>query len=287
MAGFDPAQVEGRVNRWIVGEAARAARAVTEALDAYRFDAAAGAVYHFTWDVFCDWYLEFSKPVLSGPDGAAKDETRAAAAWVLDTILGLLHPFMPFVTEELWGRIDEGRAGTLITAPWPALDESIGDADAAQEMDWVVRLVTQVRAVRAEMNVPAGARIALSLRGAGPETAARLGRHREVIARLARLSEAEATDGEIPSGSVQMMLDEATVVLPLAGVIEFDKERARLDRELGKVGKERAKLESKLGNEQFLARAPDHVVEEQRVRLDEACTAEARLKAALERIAAA
>ena len=153
-------------------------------------------------------------------------------------------------------------------------------------MDWVVRLVTAVRAVRAEMNVPAGARIALGLRGAGPETAARLGRHREVIARLARLSEAAAADGEVPAGSVQMMLDEATVVLPLAGVIEFDKERARLDRELGKVGKERAKLESKLENEQFLARAPAHVVEEQRGRLDEACTAEARLKAALERIAA-
>ena len=286
MAGFDPAQVEARVNRWIVGEAARATRAVTTALDAYRFDAAAGAAYHFTWDVFCDWYLEFSKPMLAGPDGPRKDETRATCAWVLDTILGLLHPFMPFVTEELWGRIDESRAGTLITAPWPAPGEGIGGTDAATEMDWVVRLVTAVRAVRAEMNVPAGARIALGLRGATPETAARLGRHREVIARLARLSEAETAGGEIPSGSVQMMLDEATIVLPLAGVIEFDKERARLDRELGKVGKERAKLESKLENEQFLSRAPAHVVEEQRGRLDEACMAEARLKAALERIAA-
>ena len=159
--GFDPATCRDRVNRWIVGEAAAAARAVTDALDAYRFDAAAGAVYHFTWDVFCDWYLEFSKPVLAGADGPAKDETRATCAWVLDTILGLLHPFMPFVTEELWGRIDEAREGTLITAPWPAPDEGIGDADAAREMDWVVRLVTAVRAVRAEMNVPAGARIAL------------------------------------------------------------------------------------------------------------------------------
>ena len=138
----------------------------------------------------------------------------------------------------------------------------------------MVRLVTAVRAVRAEMNVPAGARIALGLRGAGPETAARLGRHRDVVARLARLSEAELLDGEVPSGSVQMMLDEATIVLPLAGVIEFDKERARLDRELGKVGKERDKLERKLDNQQFLSRAPAHVVEEQRGRLDEARTAE-------------
>jgi len=284
--GFDPARCEERVNRWIVGEAARAARAVTAALDAYRFDAAAGAVYHFTWDVFCDWYLEFSKPVLSGPDGPARAETRATAAWVLDTILGLLHPFMPFVTEELWGRLDEGRAGTLIAAPWPAPAEGIGDAEAAAEMDWVVRLVTAVRAVRAEMNVPAGARIPLGLRGAAPETAGRLERHREVIARLARLEDAEAMDGAVPAGSVQMMLDEATIVLPLAGVVEFDRERARLDRELGKVGKEMAALERKLANEQFLARAPAHVVDEQRGRLDEAREARARLEAALARIAA-
>ena len=284
--GFDPAQAEGRVNRWIVGEAARAAGAVTAALDAYRFDAAAGAVYHFTWNVFCDWYLEFSKPVLAGPDGAARAETRATAAWVLDTILGLLHPFMPFVTEELWGRLDEGRAGTLITAPWPQPADGIGDAEAAREMDWVVRLVTAVRAVRAEMNVPAAARIALGLRGAAPETAERLERHREPIERLARLDRAEAMDDDIAPGSVQMMLDEATIVLPLAGVIEFDEERARLDRELGKAGKERARLERKLENENFLARAPAHIVDEQRGRLDEARTAQARLKAALERIAA-
>ena len=285
VAGFDPAQAEGRVNRWIVGEAAHAASAVIEALDAYRFDAAAGAVYHFTWDVFCDWYLEFSKPTLAGEDGPAKAETRATAAWVLDTILGLLHPFMPFVTEELWGRLDEGRAGTLITASWPQPDEGLGDADAAREMDWVVRLVTAVRAVRAEMNVPAAARITLGLRGAQPETAERLARHREVIARLARLEEALLLEDEVPPGSVQMMLDEATIVLPLAGVIDFDKERARLDRELGKVGKEMAAIERKLDNQQFLARAPAHVVDEQRGRLDEARTTEARLKAALERIA--
>ena len=224
--------------------------------------------------------------MLAGPDGAARAETRATCAWVLDTILGLLHPFMPFVTEELWGRLDEGRAGTLIAAPWPAPADGIGDAEAAREMDWVVRLVTAVRAVRAEMNVPAGARIALGLRGAAPETAERLSRHREPIERLARLDRAEAMEGDIAPGSVQMMLDEATVVLPLAGVIAFDKERARLDRELGKAGKERARLERKLENEQFLARAPAHIVDEQRGRLDEARTAEARLKAALERIAA-
>ena len=153
-------------------------------------------------------------------------------------------------------------------------------------MDWVVRLISAVRGVRAEMNVPAGARIALGLRGAAPEAAARLQRHREAIERLARLETAAPQEGAVPPGSVQMMLDEATIVLPLAGVIAFDKERARLDRALGKVGKEMAAIERKLDNEQFLARAPAHVVEEQHVRLDEARTAQARLKAALERIAA-
>ena len=285
--GFDPARCESRVNRWITGEAARAARAVTVALDAYRFDAAAGAVYHFTWNVFCDWYLEVSKATLAGADGPAKTETRAAAAWVLDTILGLLHPFMPFVTEELWGKLDERRAGTLITAPWPVPDDGVGDPDADREMDWVIRLVSAVRAVRAEMNVPAAARIALRLRGAAPQTATRLERHREVIERLARLATAELLEDAAPAGSVQIMQDEATIVLPLAGVIEFDKERARLDRALGKVGKEMAALERKLQNGQFLARAPAHIVGEQRDRLEEARTAHARLRAALERIAEA
>ncbi len=283
---FDPAECRDQVNRWIVGEAARAAEAVTTALDSYRFNEAAGAIYHFTWGIFCDWYLEFSKPTLAGVDGPAKDEARATAAWLLDTILGLLHPFMPFITEELWGRLDEGRAGTLITAPWPSPGGAIADPDADREMDWVVRLISAIRAVRAEMNVPPGARIALGLQAASPETLNRLRRHHGVITRLARLDKAEALEGGVPPGSVQTVLDEATVVLPLAGVIEFEKERARLEKEIGRLGAETAKLERKLGDKQFLERAPDHVVEEQRGRLDEARTARARLEAALARIAA-
>ena len=190
VAGFDPGGCEERVNRWIVGEAARAAREVTQALDAYRFDAAAGAVYHFTWDVFCDWYLEFSKPTLSGPDGPAKDETRATAAWVLDHDPG---PAASLHAVRHRGALGPHRRGTGGHAdhrqPGPRSHDGTGDADAAQEMDWVVRLVTAVRAVRAEMNVPAGARIALGLRGAAAGDGGALDRHREVIARLARLRE--------------------------------------------------------------------------------------------------
>jgi valyl-tRNA synthetase len=283
---FDPAGCQDRTNRWIVGEAARASEAVTKALEAYRFNEAANAVYQFTWGVFCDWYLEFSKPTLMGADGPDKQETRATAAWVLDLILGLLHPFMPFITEELWGRLAEERPSALITAPWPAPGAAIADAEADAEMDWVLRLISDIRAVRAEMNVPAGAKIALGLQGAWPETLARLQRHHGVITRLARLSEAAALADGVPSGSVQTVLDEATVVLPLAGVIEFDKEQARLEKEIGKLGQEMTKLEKKLGNKQFLERAPEHVVEEQRGRLDETRASRERLEAALSRIAA-
>ena len=283
---FDPAGCRSVTNRWIVGETARAAAAVTDALDAYRFNEAAGAVYRFAWGVFCDWYLEFAKAPLGGADGPEKRETRAVAGWVLDTVLGLLHPFMPFVTEELWGRLDERRAGGLIAAPWPALARDLADPAADREMDWVVRLISTIRAVRAEMNVPAGARIALGLRGAAPETLDRLRRHREAVTRLARLGEAAALDGAVPPGAVQAVLDEATVVLPLAGVVEFEKERARLEKEIGRLDGRMAGLERKLGDERFLERAPAHVVDEQRGRLQEAQAARARLEEALARIAA-
>ncbi len=284
---FDPAGCRERVNRWIVGETARAAEAVTAALEAYRFNEAAGAIHHFTRGVFCDWYLEFSKPVLAGEDGPAKDETRRTAAWVLDRILGLLHPFMPFVTEELWGRLADARETDLIAAPWPAPGDARADPEADAELEWVVRLISEVRAVRAELGVPAGARIPLGLQGAAPETLKRLGRHREAVLRLARLASADALEGPAPEGSVQIVLGEATAVLSLAGVVEFEKERARLEKEIGKLEREAAALQAKLGNARFIERAPAHIVEEQRGRLEEAHTARAKLQAVLARIAVA
>ncbi len=284
---FEPATAQDVVNRWIIGEATRAAEETTAALEAYRFNEAAGAIYQFTWGVFCDWYLEFSKPGLSGPDAAAKDETRATAAWVLDVILGLLHPLMPFVTEELWGRLADSRSTPLITAPWPRADAALIDPAAEAEMNWVVRLVSEVRAVRAEMNVPAGARIDLWLAGARDETVARMARHKEVIGRLARLERAEPLDGSVPAGSVQAVLDEATIILPLGDVIEIETERARLEKQLGKLAQDVAKLEKKLKNADFVSRAPAHVVEEQKERLDEARDGHGRLESALARLKAA
>jgi valyl-tRNA synthetase len=284
--GFDPASCRLTVNRWIVGEVAGLEAAVTAALEAYRFDEAAGALYHFTWGTFCDWYVEFTKPIFSGRDEAAKAETRAAAAWTLDQILHLLHPLMPFVTEELWEKLAADRARRLISAEWPAYGEGLADPNAAAEMDWVIRLVSEIRAVRVEMHVPPGAKIPLIVKGAGPAAAARAQVHRDIIARLARLESMELADEAGAEGAVQVVVDEATLILPLAGIIDVAKEQARLTREIDRLGGEIAKLDAKLSNEGFLAKAPQDVVAEQRERRDEALQAKAKLGDALARLAA-
>jgi valyl-tRNA synthetase len=285
--GFDPASAKQTVNRWIAGESERALAQVTEALDAYRFNDAAGAIYSFIWHVFCDWYVELIKPILAGSDQAAAAETRAMTAWVLDRALKLLHPFMPFVTEELWAKLaapDEGRENLLILAPWPrhlGLENAAADA----EIGWVIRLISEVRSVRSEMNVPAGAKVPLVISGAGDETAARAKRHEETILRLARI-DAMSFD-KAPAGAVQIVLDESTLALPLAGIIDVAAESKRLKREIDKVGSEIRQLDAKLANEKFVARAPEHVVEEQRERKADAEATAARLEQALKRLEAA
>ena len=284
--GFDPASCAHPVNRWIVGAARATAAEVTGALDGYRFNDAAGAVYRFAWGTFCDWYLEFVKPILAGEDAGLRGETRATAAWTLGEILKLLHPFMPFVSEEIWQRTRPADAGLLMLEPWPDAPAADAAPEAAAEMEWAIRLISRVRAARSEMNVPPGARLALYMIGAGAVTRARLARHREAIAWLARLDGIE-TAAAAPPGSLQLVVDEATVALPLAEVIDITRERARLGRELDKVALEIARIDGKLGNEQFVAKAPDHVVAEQRERRADAEAVQARLTRALERLPAA
>jgi len=209
--------VDMTVNKWIVSETARTVAEVTSGLEAYRFNEAAGAAYHFVWDVFCDWYLEFIKPVLNGDDESEKSETRDTAAWVLDRILQLLHPFMPFITEELWERMADHatpRRSMLMLSPWPDLRDLPPHEEARAEMNWLIDLVANVRSVRAEMNVPPSARTTLILKDASDETAARLARHRDVAMTLARLSSARVSS-EIPKGSAQFVLGEAVAGLPL------------------------------------------------------------------------
>ena len=281
---FDPGACRETLNRWIVGEATRAAERVTVGIEAYRFNEAAAALYQFAWGTFCDWYLEAIKPVLLGADGAVKDETRATAAWTLDTLLHLLHPIMPFLTEELWQELGARGGALLATSPWPRHRPELVDGAAAAEIDWVIRLVGQVRTVRAEMNVPAGARVPAALIGASAENAERLTRHGALIARLAKLDlgvgEAEA------AGAVRLVHDEASLVLDLTGIVELDAERGRLERDLDRLAGDITKIEKKLGDKRFVEKAPAHVQEAQHERRAEAAAARSKIAAALERIRA-
>ncbi|MGE5260003.1 MAG: valine--tRNA ligase, partial [Actinomycetota bacterium] len=284
---FAPGSAKLTVNRWIAGESERTAAAVTEALESFRFNEAAGAIYHFIWHVYCDWYLELIKPILSGGDDKATAETRAMAAFVLDRALLLLHPFMPFVTEELWAKLAEevsARGSLLMLAPWPG-QAGLENAQADAEIGWLIRFITDVRSVRAEMNVPAGAKVPLTIAGAIDETKARVARHQETLMRLARLDKIDY--GRPQAGAVQIVLEEATLALPLAGIIDIDAEQKRLKREIDKVGSEIRQIDAKLGNEKFVSRAPEHVVEEQRERRSEAEATAAKLEQALKRLEAA
>jgi len=284
--GFDPNSATLATNRWIAASVKRTAASVEQALADYRFNEAASVLYQFTWHSFCDWYLEFTKPILTGEDAGAAAETRAMTAWALDQILLMLNPLVPFVTEELWRSLSPDRDAALMTTDWPDYGRLTEDTVAVAEIDWLIRLIGQVRTIRSEMNVPAGARIPLQVRDAGPETQARLASHDELIKRLARLSTVEPLSSEPPRGSAQAILDEATLVLPLAEVIDLDQERARLQKEIGKLDGEIAKIDKKLSNDQFLAKAPEAVVEEQRERRDEAVTVRDRLAEALGRVSA-
>ncbi len=283
--GFDPGSVRSPLCRWILDAANHAVNEATEALEAYRLDEYAQAGYRFVWNTFCDWFLEFAKPVFAeGADAGLAAETRATAAHVFGIILRLLHPAMPFVTEELWDRFGYGGEWTLIREAWPA-PAQVGDAAAARtELDWVVRLIGLVRSVRTEMNVPPGALAPVLLGDASPDTMARAERWIDAIRRLARASEVRSLEGAMPAGSAQAVLDEATVVLPLAGLIDLTAERKRLTGSRDKALGEADKIARKLANADFVARAPEEIVEENRERLAAFQAEAARLDDALTRI---
>ena len=284
-ADFDPASLDLTLNKWIAGGVAETTATVNRALEEYKFDQAAGAIYQFTWHTFCDWYVEFAKPVLQGDDEVAKAETRATAGWVLQNILKILHPFMPFITEELWGSFGDG-SDFLMHAAWPADDIAPVDQGAKAELDWVVRVITEVRTVRNELNVPAGAKIPAILNGAAEQTMALLDRNRDQVLRLARLDNI-SLNCDVPSGAVQTVINEASVILPLADVIDLEAERARLSKEIEKLDKEIIGYDKKLANENFTSRAPEEVVEEQRERRAGAVETKTKLESALERLKAA
>ena len=305
-ATLEPPAATLAVNKWVIAECVAMIQEVDLALADLRFDAAANAVYQFTWSRFCDWYLELIKPLLSPSrereglgegmsadatgatippptppaSGRGDDETKAVAGWVLDQILVVLHPFMPFITEELWHALMPGRS-ELIVASWPRADARALDPAAQAEVEWLIELVGGIRAARTELNVPPGAKLPLHVRGADADTLARLERQGAALSRLARVTPA---DGEASGGAAQVVIGAATFVLPLEGVIDLDAERARLTKGIAAAAKERDALAGRLGNASFVERAKPEAVEKARAdHADKAAEAE-RLTAALARL---
>jgi valyl-tRNA synthetase len=318
---FNAIEAKETLNRWIAHETARTAHEATEAIEACRFNDAAGAIYRFVWNVYCDWYLELAKPVLMGEEGAAKTETRAMVAWARDEILKLLHPFMPFITEELWAvtamsdgvspspspLVGEGGEGgkpqapapvvppslslphkggedrtLLALTPWPT-PEGLTDDDAEAEIGWVVDLVTAIRSVRAEMNIPPATLTPLLLASAPAETRERAQRWSDVVKRMARLADISFAD-TAPEGAVQLLVRGEVAALPLKGVIDLSAEKARLDKELAKADADIKRVDAKLSNEKFVANAPEEIVEEEKEKREAAVARKTKILEALERL---
>jgi valyl-tRNA synthetase len=284
-AAFDPAAAELPLCRWLLDACNVAVAEAGAALEAYRFDEYAASCYRFTWNFFCDWFLELAKPVLLGSDEAAKREVRGTAAYVLGVVLRLLHPAIPYVTETIWDSFEFGPALSLIAAPWPVACVVTDAAAARGELDWVIRFVTALRTVRSEMNVPPSVLAPVLLRDASAETLARAARWPDAMRRLGRASEVVEAGADILAGAAQLVLDEATLILPLAGIIDLAAEKARLAKERARAADDAAKVAAKLANADFVGRAKPEVVEENRQRERNALQEVDRLDAALARLA--
>ena len=281
---FKPEDAKLAVNRWILTELTRATKAITEGITTYRYNDAAGSAYRFVWNQFCDWYLEFLKPIFMGDDEDAKREAQACAAYCLDEIYKLLHPFMPFMTEELWSLTageGQSRETLLAHAQWPEL--SFEDASAADDINWLIELVSGIRSVRSEMNVPPSAQAPLAVLEANDLTKERLAHHDAAIKRLSRVADISLSDAA-PKGSAQLVVGEATYCMPLGSLIDLDAEMARLEKENGKLAAEMEKIDKKLSNEKFVANAKPEVVEADRARFNELQEAQSKIAVAQQRL---
>jgi len=275
-----PPKATATANRWIIGETLRALAEVDAALTDYRFDQAADTLYKFVWGKVCDWYVEFAKPLF---DGDAADETRKTMAWVLDHCMILLHPMMPFITEELWATTGT-RANMLVHTDWPVADLSLADPVADREMGWVTTLIDEIRSARAQMHVPVGLKIDLIATTLSDEARHAWTRNEVLIKRLARI-DALSEAATAPKGSVSIALDGAAFAMPLDGIIDIAEEKARLTKTLDKLAKEIGGLNGRLNNPAFVASAPEEVVDEARANLEARQDEAAKLQAALSRLA--
>ena len=279
---FDETKVNHAVNKWIVAKAKEASAEVTRNLEAFRFSDAANSIYQFVWGTFCDWYIEMIKPIFYGEDEASKTETRATFAWVLDRILVVLHPFMPFITTQLWDNLAE-RDVKLIHHAWPKAEDV--DTASKDAIDWIIDAVTAIRSLRAEMNLPAGAKLKAYLKDGSKEALTAAKDFANIICSLARLETIEPLNSEITPDMVQTVCRGTVILLPLKGVVDFAAERERLQKELDQLNKNLAGYAAKLSNANFVERAPAKVVEEEKHRQAEALEHKAKVEAALARIA--
>jgi valyl-tRNA synthetase len=284
---FDPAACKLTINKWIIGETARVNEAIVSGLRGYRFNDAAHAVYHFAWHLFCDWYLEFTKPILQTGDIDDQTEVRDTTAWVLDQLLKFLHPMMPFVTEELWKELEPkgGREKLLIAEPWPEVDVSLRSSSSEEDMEWVIRFISEIRTVRSEMNVPPSSRLPLTLSSKSDLVNNRVKKFEELLLSLGRLSDIKVSEN-IPPEAVQVVIDEAVAALPVGDFINVESERARLEKEMEKIDLEIGKITKKLKNPNFISKAPPEVVEEQRRRSEEYGVSKQKLEEAYSRFSA-
>ena len=280
---FDISSVKLEINKWIIAKVNEATKEVTDNLNNYRFSDAANAVYQFVWGTFCDWYIELIKPIFYGDNSQEITETRAAAAYVLDRIFVILHPFMPFVTTELWNNLAT-RNVDLIKAPWPQADR-VNENDK-NEIDWAIDFIGAVRSLRSSMNLPAGAKLHAFVKDANPESLTIINKQNKLICNLARLEELSLlADKPISKDMVQTVSRDAVILIPLKGIVDFDAERSRLQKELDTLNKNLEGYARKLSNESFVAKAPAAVVEEEKRRQSEALENKEKVEAALARIA--
>jgi valyl-tRNA synthetase len=271
------------VNKWIIGETAKVREVVDAAFETYRFNDAAQALYAYVWGKVCDWYVELSKPLLNGDNEAATKETRRVMGWVIDQCLILLHPIMPFITEELWGALGE-RAKMVVQADWPTYSAAeLVDPAADREMNWVISLIEGIRSARSQMRVPAGLRIPMIVTELDDTGQAAWKRNEAMILKLARVVDLAHADA-FPKGTITVAVHGGTFGLPLADIIDIEAEKERLEKSLGKLAKELGGLRGRLNNPKFVASAPDEVVAEARANLAEREEEEAQLKAAMDRL---
>jgi len=262
---FDPSSVQQPYNQWIIHSLKQAEEGLTKSLGQYRFNDAANGIYQFVWGTFCDWYLEFTKPIINGDDEAAIAETKATTGWVLEQILLLLNPFMPYITEELHKQIAPAsrKDELLLGSSWPEFDDALANDDIAAEIQWAQTVISDIRSIRADMSVPVKAKIDLIVEGANEGTATNLSKYAAQIKQMAKINDI-STDATPPKGSLKAVIREATYNLPIADLIDLDQERERLNKEISKLDDNIKKISQQLENKNFVANAPEEIIAEKK-----------------------